>query len=270
MKVPLVSIIIPTFNNEKTISTIIERVLGQPYEEIELIVVNDGSSDATAEVVGGYAKKDKRVLVSTQANKGASAARNAGIGLMKGDYVLFFDADDDVDAGMIGAMVEAQGKYTNSLVVCGKQVNGEALLPQRAGIVDENVKLNVVKSILKDGLLYSPCNKIYRTDIIRKNGLLFDERIGYGEDLIFNLAYLEYADSIYYVREPFYIYHLSNGGYSAKNAKNKKYRMAMYAALEKYVGDDSKSLRLSATMKLVRLRWAISVQKAKLVEGKRG
>ena len=265
MKNPLVSIIIPTYNDEKTIGKIIERTLGQPYKNVEIIVVNDGSQDATADVVGEYVDMDSRLKMVTQENEGASGARNAGIKIATGDYVMFFDADDDVEDEMIEKMVGLIEKNKTSLVVCGQLINDRALLPDKTGIIKNDLKAHVVNAILKNGLLYSPCNKIYNMQTIRDNDIQFDVKVGYGEDLIFNLEYLGFVDSIYYVRKPFYKYKHTQEGYSAKNAVSKKYRGAMYDALKNYVGDASRNVKVRFAMRLVKMRWGASVYKAKII-----
>ncbi|MFV0484950.1 MAG: glycosyltransferase family 2 protein [Candidatus Saccharimonadales bacterium] len=265
MKNVAISIIIPAYNAEKTIGRIIEKTLNQPYRNIELIVVNDGSKDRTEEVVGGY-MGDKRLIAISQANRGASAARNAGIRMATGKYIMFFDADDDVVSTMIEKMFDAAEKNGECLVVCATKFGEKRVLaPEKGGIVRESIKKHVVGSILKDGLLYSPCNKIYRNDVVKKNQIVFDEKIKYGEDLIFNLAYFAQMKSIYYIKEPLYIYEYSKNGSSATTAASGAYRKAMYKALVGYVGGEGNKIQLA----LIRLRWRLSVLKAKVRGGRK-
>ena len=264
----LVSIVIPAYNVAEKIISLLDSVVNQTYRELEIIIVDDGSTDDTLEVIEGY-RKDPRVSIIAQANRGAAAARNAGLRIAQGEYLMFFDSDDDVVETVVEKMVEAARKNPGSLVVCGKKIGKKALLPKHAGLVKNNLKEHVVMSILKDGLLYSPCNKIYRTRTLQRNNLTFPDSVVYGEDLIFNLAYLEHMDSIFYIRQALYKYNLSGGGASASGKGEGEYRTKMMAALRRYIGNDI-NVKIAATLQLIKARWGLSVGKAKLLKGKRG
>ncbi|HEY0979829.1 MAG TPA: glycosyltransferase [Candidatus Paceibacterota bacterium] len=106
----LVSVIISAYNVEKYISQAIESVIAQTYSHIEILIVNDGSTDSTLHIIEGYALKDKRVVVVTQENQGVSAARNTGFKIAQGDYFCIFDADDI----MLPTKIEAQLRFSNS------------------------------------------------------------------------------------------------------------------------------------------------------------
>lgn len=90
----MVSIIVPVYNAEKYLSSCIESILNQTYSEFELFLINDGSSDSSAEICNFYAKKDERIKVIHNANHGVSYTRNNGLQLAKGEYIIFCDADD--------------------------------------------------------------------------------------------------------------------------------------------------------------------------------
>ena len=265
---PVVSIVVPAYNVAEKIISLLDEIMKQSLKDWELILVDDGSTDNTLEVMEQY-RSDPRVSIIAQANRGASAARNAGLRMAQGEYLMFFDSDDDVATDILEKMVGAAKKNPGALVVCGKQVGKKKLMPSKSGLVSGNVKEHVVASILKNGLLYSPCNKIYRTRTIQRNNITFPDNVVYGEDLIFNLAYLEHMDSLYYIKQALYKYNLSGGGASAKSKGVGEYRTKMLVALRRYVGNDMNA-KIAATIQLIKTRWNLSVSKARLFGRKRG
>ena len=230
--------------------------------------MDDGSTDETLEVLEQYLS-DRRVSIIAQANRGPSAARNAGIRMARGEYLMFFDSDDDVESDILEKMVAAAKNNPGALVICGKQIGEKKLLPDKNGLIKDNVKEHVANMVLKNGLLYAPWNKIFRTRVIQRNSLTFPENVKYGEDLIFNLAYLEHMDSIFYIRQALYKYNLSSSGLSAKSASEEKYRKQMMAALRRYIGNDM-TAKIAAIIQLIKIRWGLSVGKAQLLRRIRG
>ena len=93
----LISIVVPTYNNEKFLDKCVESILSQTYHEFELLIINDGSTDNTINVLQPYLKKDKRIKLHNTKNKGVSSARNLGISKAKGEYICFIDSDDWVE-----------------------------------------------------------------------------------------------------------------------------------------------------------------------------
>ena len=90
----MVSVLIPAYNAEKTINRCLDSILCQTFQDIELIIVNDGSTDNTLSILLNYAEKDKRIIIYNQPNQGVSAARNTGLRNASGDYILYVDSDD--------------------------------------------------------------------------------------------------------------------------------------------------------------------------------
>ena len=122
-KTPLVSIVIPAYNAARTIDDVLRHLLSQPYENIEIIVVNDGSTDDTAEILKEFSRKS-RVRVITQDNAGASAARNTGLAEAKGKFTMFIDSDDSFSDDFIVKMVDAIENNPAEIVVCGHGGDG--------------------------------------------------------------------------------------------------------------------------------------------------
>lgn len=212
---PLVSIIIPVYNGEKYIERCLRSLIGQTYEQIEIIVLNDGSTDHTGQVLEKYAALDSRVHVVQKENTGVSDTRNLGLKLAKGDFVQFVDSDDWLTP-------DATQK-----LVAGMCADCEMVICDYNRVVDNNI---IVKGhITDDGpinrtdfalyMMKAPANyyygvlwnKMFRMDIIQEHGLDFPEEINWCEDLRFNLEYLQYVKQVYVLQEPLYYYVLTKG-----------------------------------------------------------
>ncbi|MCL1929984.1 glycosyltransferase [Candidatus Saccharibacteria bacterium] len=215
----LLSIIIPVYNTGKVAERIVSRVLNQNFQDFELILVNDGSTDDSLKCLRKFEKQDKRVTVIDQKNSGSpSGARNAGLKRIGGQYLMFLDSDDDIEPDMIEQMI---GKITNEkldLIVCGIKYttikNGKqssavdiGISPLPAQNADEDFTTYIVRLLGIDGRLYNPCNKIFRTDIVKKHRLQFDCSLNFGEDLTFNLLYFKHISKVEFIGKPLYHYY---------------------------------------------------------------
>jgi glycosyltransferase involved in cell wall biosynthesis len=118
---PRVSVIMPCFNGEAFLAEAVDSVLGQTFQDFELIVVDDGSTDRSAEILEGYGA---RIRVIRQQNRGVSAARNAGVAESAGDFIAFLDADDYWEAGFLAEMVEGMADTRTAIAYCGWQIVG--------------------------------------------------------------------------------------------------------------------------------------------------
>ena len=218
----LVSVVIPTYNAEKFIKDCIEATIRQSYRNIEIIVVDDGSSDSTLEICKTYADRDDRIRVYTHSNAGVSATRNRGIRHAKGDFIVFFDADDYPEDDIIQRYMEANEQWKNkhvAMIVCGMYVdnlynkNGgsiERTLESAHGYIrGENYLLGRSSAATLSWLeLFNfVTNKLYDCRVIKNNSIAFDDDIKIGEDLKFNLDYLDKRDGfIGMINSPLYHY----------------------------------------------------------------
>ena len=114
-----ISIVVPIYNVEKYVKKCIESLIKQTYKNIEIILVDDGSTDSSAEIIDEYANKDSRIIAIHQKNKGVSSARNTGLKAARGEYIGFVDPDDYVDCQMYEVMVNKLQASLADLVVCG-------------------------------------------------------------------------------------------------------------------------------------------------------
>ena len=175
------------------ITNCIERILVQSHQMFEIICVNDGSTDSTLLILQEYSKTDCRIKVFSQDNKGVSSARNKGISEASNEILVFIDADDTIKKDyLFQLLIGFNGKNT---VICGTinikdgvSVNKKSYqeLVRKCCNLDCSVSLI---DLLQYQTLGSPCARLYCKSVIIENNILFDEKISYQEDLIFNLHY---------------------------------------------------------------------------------
>lgn len=212
-KQAIVSIIAPAFNAESTLKRCVKSLLRQTYENIEIIIINDGSTDKTAEICQAYHMKDRRIQVIHQPNAGPAAARNRGIHVAKGDYLQFVDADDFIEKDMTEKLLKCAQLHQADLVICGyyagtmhEDFSMETILPSLSGGFTRDSFLMHVGKLYRETIIPSPCNKLYKTEVIRAHQLQFPENLTLGEDLLFNVAFLHVAEQIAVTQEALYYY----------------------------------------------------------------
>lgn len=255
-----ISVIIPVYNAEKTIGIILEKLISQSYQNIEIIAVNDGSKDDSWKVLQKFAKKDKRVIAIDQKNAGASAARNAGINRSAGKFITFIDSDDDISPELISELIQHATDDT-SLVMCGMMLNGNAIIAPDAVVSGkDDIMRYALKSLLTKNLLYGPYCKLFRRDIVVKNGIKFPMEVKYGEDTIFVMTYLKFTSVIAVIGKALYIYNFQQTGLASANNTNKGFRKARLTALNSFMGTRPNFLDVSLYL-LIRLRWLASYWK---------
>lgn len=212
----LISVIMPIYNSEKFLADSIKSVLKQSHQNIELLLINDGSEDGSAAICNEFARCDRRIRVYHTKNNGPGAARNVGISLAKGAYLQFIDSDDYLEVDMIRQMLKALQRHSADLAVCGmKRVysenNSEEIfyIPKKISCDDE-IKKDFIQ-LLKQGLAYSPCNKLYKKSIIDEYNIRFDTNILNGEDAVFNIDYLFHCRKVKILDEAYYVYQQRSG-----------------------------------------------------------
>lgn len=195
----LVSIIVPVYKAERYLKDCLNSILAQSHTDIELIMVDDGSSDSSGEICEKYVTMDERVKVIHTINRGVSAARNAGLDIASGEYILFCDSDDFVSRFWVEKLVGKLELTGCDLSVCYYH-NFEGVYTNCVSVNSENYNnccsLTTVKSIwslMEEHLLFMLCNKAYRRNIIEKYNIRMPENWQYGEDFNF---FLNYASKI--------------------------------------------------------------------------
>lgn len=202
----LITIIVPCYNNESSIQNCISSIQKQSYNNIEIIIVNDGSIDKTSQILKELSMHDRRIKVFYNSNNGVSYSRNFGIMQANGNYVMFVDGDDYIESDMVKSMYNSMNEYQADLVVCkyltsDDKVNNNGLKGEYFG---KNEYLNEILIPTK-GIAAFVWNRLYRLDIIKNNAIKFDENIYACEDTLFNYKYLQCIDRIVNCNK--YLYH---------------------------------------------------------------
>lgn len=210
MAIKRFSIIIPLYNVENYISVCIESVLHQSYTDFEVIVVNDGSTDSSPNIVKKLMEKDHRVRLIDQKNAGVSVARNTGLANATGEYIVFVDADDFLASDFLEYMVG----------LC-QQSNADFCLSENAftrkgekQIVTDNVRIlnseQAIALLLSPRIIVGCWNKVYRHSFLKNNNITFSSKLFYGEGLDFITRVADKANSICVGDRKVYFYRRSN------------------------------------------------------------
>lgn len=201
---PLVSVIVPVYNVEKYLRKCVDSILSQTLEQIEVILVNDGSTDNSGHIIDEYANKDKRIRVMHKENGGQSSARNMGLDIAKGEYIGFIDSDDSIHNDMYENLYNAIENSKADLCVCGRESYSEdGKSYYKKELEDELIDFESysLQDYISKTLFYkhtvSGCNKIYKKDIIEKNNIRF-KYVSYvgSEDTLFNYEFLLHTSKI--------------------------------------------------------------------------
>lgn len=206
-----ISVIIPVYNAASTVSAAVDSVLSQAYPGVEVILVDDGSTDDSPVICDAIAAAFPSVKVIHKDNGGVSSARNAGLSAAAGDHVMFLDSDDILtpDSLRLMAVEEADLVLAGFRKITDARVT-EVNVPEKhavyAGLEDMNLFLDDVIGEKDCFLLNSSCFKLYRRSLITGQDLKFDESLRYGEDKMFVFSYLLYASSAAVVPQPVYDY----------------------------------------------------------------
>lgn len=197
----LVSIIVPVFNAKDTLKRCVDSLVGQTYQDIEIILIDDGSEDNCLSICRGYAEQDSRIRVFHFNNHGVSFARNQGLEYARGNYITFVDSDDYVNDELIEVLLKKTTDNNADLCVSALNENNDT----------EDFCISISKDYIKqilflcrNHLIFGPTQKLYRADLI--SDIRFPESHQYGEDLLFNLKYLNKIEKICYVNRQMYYY----------------------------------------------------------------
>ena len=236
-----VSIIVPVYNIEKYLAKCLDSLINQTLKEIEIICVNDGSTDNSAEILNEYAQKDSRIRIINQENTGLSAARNTGINNANGEYIGYVDSDDWVDLNFYENLYNAAKENDADIAVAGiKRVGGEHYKekvflkfekPTTTENTDEKFRLCDIpdKSYV--------WNKIYKLSEIKDHSLYFRVGVNY-EDIIYAPKIIHTLNCLTTVPDTYYYYLKRRGSIVAQKSQKKYFYAAMEEA-KKYFEDNN-------------------------------
>ena len=217
---PVVSVIVPVYNAEQFLSQCIDSILCQSFNCFELLLIDDGSTDRSGHICDEYSEKDNRVIVFHKDNAGVCSARNKGLEEARGKYIIFIDADDHVNTAYIEHLMSSD----SDLVITGAQrfnTRNDSIAPLSTSSfsIEELPSHWNTKSGIN--LIYClPFAKRFRSSIIQKNGIRFDENLFYSEDMLFNMRYLIHSDSCFELPSLDYMYRIED------ISRNRKFRMS--------------------------------------------
>ncbi len=214
---PIISFIVPIYNVEKYLKRCINSLINQTTTNIEIILIDDGSTDGCKDICDYFAEKDHRIVVIHKTNSGLGYARNAGIKIAKGKYISFIDSDDSISTDFAKVTTKLIEENNADLIEFNlKEVNTNNVekikyLKIKTGTYNKfDIDSTILKNYISDSgerIVNSVCTHLYKSDIIKKNNILFySEREVYTEDFIFNLMYLKYVNKIVVIDEPLYNY----------------------------------------------------------------
>ena len=208
----LVSIIIPVFNGEKYIKQCVASLIEQTYTDIEIIVVNDGSTDKSADIVEEIAKTDNRVRLINKENGGVSSSRNRGIDEANGEYIAFCDADDEYYPDAVSELVSLFDNNTDLAV--GSHIK-EWIKPHSCAYTPCELTKEDLKSdfLINSDYFHFIWGNIYSAEIIKTNSIRFNEELSFSEDFDFNLRYIKCCEKTLKVSDKIvYHYYISRSG----------------------------------------------------------
>lgn len=248
-----VSIIVPVYNAEKVLHYCVDSILKQTYKDFELILVDDGSTDKSGEICDKYANENENVIAVHIENGGVSKARNTGIENAIGDYICFIDSDDYIAEDYLEELINTKEDFPDcDNIWCGFQtVTDYNDSNSKYNLACEKEKLSEyncseIMTLHEKWLSQMPWNKLYKTSIIKENNIKFPENLSLGEDLIFNLNYIDYTNGkIVVINKPLNYYlrtekeSLDNKYYPDLYEIYKRINSQLYCYIKKWNGDES-------------------------------
>lgn len=238
----MISIIIPVYKAEKTIRRCLDSILHQSHEEWEAIIVDDGSPDKAGEICDEYERADSRFRVIHQKNSGVSSARNAGLNIVKGDYIAFCDSDDYVEKDWLKFFIQNISGF--DVVVAGLtyikgnnrttfKIEAQEAMPSQAA--------DVMSKTESFGYLFT---KLFKASIIKKHHIRFNEKFRFLEDEEFICRYWTYVEKVKFIDATDYQYFMPEFSCKYSNIDNYHLYLSLLENASKFIDyDDSVTMR---------------------------
>lgn len=209
MKIPSLSIVIPCYNGEKWIEPCIQSILIQSYTDFEIIIVNDGSTDDSLEILNNISNADARIFIVNIKNGGVSNARNVGVSRAKGQWITFIDIDDTLPANSLSTLMQLTDDNIDIVFAGYTQVS------DRKSSYDNGIDIRRLSNVELAFELFRPTDfpylgypwgKLFRRAVIERHNVRFDSEIMYNEDRLFSFEFLSFARGGAYTTKPVYNY----------------------------------------------------------------
>lgn len=259
-----VSIIMPVYNVDKYIKKSLDSVINQTLREIEIICVNDGSTDNSPQILEEYAERDNRIKIINKKNGGISSARNKGIEQAKGEYIGFVDSDDWAELDMFEKLYKNAKTYDSDMVMCAahrfddinKQLNYDLPYFTMANF-DKTYDNSVFNHNKTNDLLFvisvTPWNKIYKSTFIEAIGARFPEGLDFDDVIFFFKTYLK-AEKVSLIRDLLYFYRINRAGSFITSANERYYDIVkVYDIIEDIIletGNQDKYMELFSNIRI--------------------
>ena len=240
-----VSVIIPCYNGERYLKNCLDSIVNQIFNDIEIIVINDGSTDASKEIVEEYMKSDKRIKLINKKNEGLSSARNGGIKESSFKYIFFVDADDFIDINTIKYLYDKAEKYDLDVVICDMIIyynNDNNKIYKDIEIKDSEIKNSeyYLKEFFLGKGIGSVSNKLWKRELYENNNISYPKNITYGEDSSTMPRLICEAKKIGKVNKGLYYYRQNENSMMHKNKRIYEYILAYNLVID-YI--DRKKIR---------------------------
>ena len=222
-----ISVIVPVYNSEKYIERAVESLINQSYENMEIILINDGSTDASLKCCKNLSKKDNRIIVIDKENSGVSSTRNIGIEKATGEYITFIDGDDYIDITAYEECMEIIDKYNPDFLKFSYYKESEkkkirySFKSEPNKLLDIKNKESYIKKIFSSKDFEGIWNLIIKKTILDEYKIRFDEKLIVAEDFKFMCDCFKYANNIYIFNKPFYHYVINQDSVTQKYDINK-------------------------------------------------
>lgn len=194
----MISVIVPVYNTSENLERCLNSILNNDYKQIEIICVDDGSTDDSLKILNKFKELDNRIKVYSKANGGVSSARNFGLKKVTGEYICFVDSDDEITSDYFSHFIHIYEHYDVDLVISSIREVDLSKNIIREKILDRKIfnKTECINSLFET-TSGSLCNKCFLSEIILKNKLTFDSDIHYCEDLLFVSSYVMFTNKTY-------------------------------------------------------------------------
>lgn len=274
----LVSVIIPVYNVDKYLEKCIDSILNQTYKKIEIILVDDGSTDTSGHICDRYKEKNNNIIVIHKKNEGLGYARNSALKIASGKYVTFIDSDDYADSDLIMNLIKATMDDNVDTCIGGfKKINNKGKIEfiekyQECIYTNNNIYDSLFARMLgslpekHDALRMSVWNVLYSMKIIKEHSLMFpSERDFISEDIIWDSEYYKYAHKVKIIESTAYNYRTTPGSLTQKFKPQRFEKTCiLYKELKKRIGNDStKVIRLQRQF-FVNLRVCLKQEQHKI------
>lgn len=228
---PLISIIVPVYNSVDYLDQCLDSLINQTLKDIEVVCIDDGSTDGSASALDRWQLRDPRIRVLHQANAGVSAARNVGLDCVSGDYVLFVDSDDYIELNTCQRLLETAQRDNADIVVFGGQTFPSVGWIDKTLSTPDTVHVHSSMDALfcENGSYPLMCNKLYRMAFLSRIEARFNTELELGEDHAFQLCVFPFANVVSFMSDMFYHYRCGHSGsalttfYSDEAVKLKKH-----------------------------------------------